>query len=117
MNPVTVAPSSNATAAANGIAGLTSLTRIGTLAHPNRAWADSYLSLSPARPLAIAQRPAREFLTEARASVSVKGCGVEFCSVPSARDAQSILGERIHWPTRSSRSQQTTAPTTTWSAH
>ena len=75
MNPVTEAPSSIASAAANGIVGLISLTRTGILAHPNRARADSLLISSPSGPLAIAQQSAREFLTEARASVSVKGCG------------------------------------------
>ncbi len=63
MNPVTEAPSSIASAAANGIAGLISLTRTGTLAHPNRVRAESLL-ISPLHgPLAIAQQSPREFLT------------------------------------------------------
>ena len=63
MNPVTEAPSSIASAAANGIAGLISLTRTGILAHPNRVRAESLL-ISPLHdPLAIAQQSPREFLT------------------------------------------------------
>jgi hypothetical protein len=76
MNPATKVLSSIASAAVNGIAGLIFLTRIGILAHPNRVWADSHSSSPPAGPLAIAQQPPREFLTETRASASVKGCGV-----------------------------------------
>src|SRR5260370_7068143 len=75
MNPATKARSSIASAAANGIAELIFLTRTGILVHPNRARADSLPILPPNGPLAIAQQPPREFLTESRASVSVKGCG------------------------------------------
>jgi len=86
MNPATKALSSIVRAAANGIAGLTFLTRTGILARPNWARADSLLISPPNGPLAIAQQPPREFLTAARASVSVKGCGVPPRSVcaPSA---------------------------------
>jgi hypothetical protein len=72
MNPATAALSSFASAAVNGIAGLIFLTPTGILAHRNRVRADSL----PNGPLAIAQQPPCEFLTAARASVSVKGCGV-----------------------------------------
>src|SRR5258708_14642962 len=112
MNPATKALSSIASAAANGIAGLIFLTRTGILAHRNRVWADSLLISPPNGPLAIGQQSPREFLTEARTSVSVKGCGVLLLRV---RLAQIIRGERIHWPTRSSRSQPITASTTIWS--
>ena len=76
MNPATGAPSSIASAAANGIAGLISLIPIGILAHPNRVRADSLLISPPNGPLAIAQQSPREFLTRARTFVSVEGCGV-----------------------------------------
>jgi len=76
MNPATKAHSSIASAAVNGIAGLTFLTRTGILAHRTRAWADSLLIGPPNRPLAIAQQSLCEFLTGARVSVSVKGCGI-----------------------------------------
>jgi len=63
MNPATKVLSSIASAAANGIAGLISLTRTGILAHPNRVRAESPL-ISPLNgPLAIAQQSPREFLT------------------------------------------------------
>ncbi|PYU68402.1 MAG: hypothetical protein DMG49_16075 [Acidobacteria bacterium] len=82
MNPATEAPSSIASAAANGIAGLIFLIRTGILAHPNRVRADSLLISPPNGPLAIAQQSAREFLTGAHTFVSVKGgCGVSPCSV------------------------------------
>ena len=76
MNPATAVLSSFASAAVNGIAGLIFLTRTGIHAHRNRVRADSLLISPPNDPLAIAQQPPREFLTAARASVSVKGCGV-----------------------------------------
>jgi len=75
MNPATKTLSNTASAAANGIAGLIFLTPTGILAHPNRVWADSLLTSPPNGPLAIAQQSRREFLTGARASASVKGCG------------------------------------------
>ncbi len=76
MNPATAALSSFASAAVNGIAGLIFLTPTGILAHRNRARADSLPISPPNGPLAIAQQPSCEILTAARASVSVKGCGV-----------------------------------------
>jgi len=76
MNRAIEALNSFARAAVNGFAGLISRIRTGIPAHPNRAWADSHLSSRPISPLAIAQQLPREFLTGARASVSVKGCGV-----------------------------------------
>jgi hypothetical protein len=76
MNPATKALSSIVRAAANGIAGLIFLTPTGIHAHQNRVRADSLPISPPNGPLAIAQQPPREFLTAARASVSVKGCGV-----------------------------------------
>ena len=63
MNPVNEAPSSIASAAANGIAGHISLTRTGIFAHPNRVRAESLLISSLIGPLAIAQQWPREFLT------------------------------------------------------
>ena len=76
MNPATAVLSSFASAAVNGIAGLIFLTPTGIHAHRNRVRADSLPISPPNGPLAIAQQPPREFLTAARASVSVKGCGV-----------------------------------------
>ena len=81
MSPATIALSSIASSVVNGIAGRISLTRIGIPAPPNRVWADSFLNLLPTRPLAIAQQSSCEFLTEAPASVSVKGYGVALFSV------------------------------------
>jgi len=81
MNPATAALSSFASAAVNGIAGLIFLTRTGIHAHRNRVRADSLLISPPNDPLAIAQQPPREFLTGARTSFSVKGCGMPPCSV------------------------------------
>ena len=74
MNPATAVLSSFASAAVNGIAGLIFLTPTGIHAHRNRVRADSLPISPPNGPLAIAQQPPREFLTAARASVSVKGC-------------------------------------------
>jgi len=90
MNLATIALSSIASAAVNGIARLISPTRTGILVRPSRASANSRLSTAPgcSSPLlgrgfsgtdwalAIAQQSLREFLTEALAFVSVKGCGV-----------------------------------------
>jgi hypothetical protein len=75
MNPATIALSNIASNAVNGIAGPIFLTRIGILALQSRVWADFRPSLPPTWPLAIAQQSMREFLTEAAASVSVKGYG------------------------------------------
>ena len=76
MNPATKARSNTASGARNGFAGHTSPTLNGMRAHPNRARVDSAVSFSPKKALALAQHPAREFLTEARAFVSVEVCGV-----------------------------------------
>jgi len=76
MNPATKTLSSIARAAVNGIAGLIFLTPTGTHAHRNRVLADSLPISPPNGPLAIAQQPPREFLTGARTSFSVEGCGV-----------------------------------------
>jgi hypothetical protein len=51
MNPVTEARSSIASAAANGIAGLISLTRTGILAHPNRVRAEIAADFAFERPI------------------------------------------------------------------
>jgi hypothetical protein len=75
MNPATAALSSFASAAVNGIAGLIFLTPTGIHAHRNRVRADSLLISPPNGPLAIAQQSPREFLTGARTSFSVEGCG------------------------------------------
>jgi len=48
MNPATTALNSTASAAANGIAGLTFPILTGILVHPIRAWANFYLNLPPA---------------------------------------------------------------------
>jgi len=42
MNPATTALNSTASAAANGIAGLTFPILTGILVHPNRAWANFF---------------------------------------------------------------------------
>jgi len=75
MNRATKALSSIARAADNGIAALIFPILTGILVHPNRAWAKCLFEFATGWPLAIAQQPPREFLTEARTSVSVKGCG------------------------------------------
>jgi hypothetical protein len=85
MNPATIALSSIASNAVNGIAGLISLTRIGIPALPNRVLADSRPSPPPTWPLAIAQQSSCEFLTEAPASVSVREYGAPPFSVCASR--------------------------------
>src|SRR5260370_25690595 len=99
MNPATTALSSIARAAANGIAALISPTPTGIPAHPNRAWANFYFEFATGVALAVAQQPPREFLTEARASVSVKGCGALPRSVCATRElfqARESIGQRDH---------------------
>src|SRR6266702_3778690 len=72
MNPAIV----TVNVAAYGFADRISLIRIGILAHRSRARVDQR-QLAPRSPLSIAQQSPREFLTEARPSVSVKGYGAK----------------------------------------
>src|SRR5713226_6503314 len=97
MNRVTTAPSSIASAAVNGIAGLIFPTRTGILARPNRVWASSHRTSLANDPLAIAQQSRREFLTKSPASVSVKACGVLALSVRATRKLSRVresIGQR-----------------------
>ena len=84
-NPATKAPSNTVRDALNGSAELISLTRTGMRARPNRARVDSKHFASQKAPLALAQHPAREFLTEAHTFASVEVCGVLPHSVSATR--------------------------------
>lgn len=101
MNPATKARSNTVRGALNGSAGRISLTLNGMRAHPNRARVDSAASFTPKKALALAQHSAREFLTEARAFVSVEVCGVPPHSARVNR-AKTIrvresIGQRVHY--------------------
>src|SRR5260370_2607637 len=100
MNPATTALNSTASAAANGIAALISPILTGILVHPIRAWASFLFEFAPGWALAIAQQPTREFLTEARTSVSVKGYGASplLCArrVQISIQLRESIGQRDH---------------------
>ena len=85
MNPATKAPSNTVRGALNGSAGLISPTPTGTRVRPSRARVDSKHFAPQKAPLALAQHPAREFLTEARAFASVEVCRVPPHSVSANR--------------------------------
>jgi len=100
MNPATIAPSSIASGALNGSAELISPTPTGIPVRPSRAKVDSKHFAPQKAPLALAQHPAREFLTEARAFASVEVCGVPPHSAGANR-AKTIrvresIGQRDH---------------------
>jgi hypothetical protein len=100
MNPATKAPNSIASGALNGFAGLISPTTSGTRARPSRAKVDTKQSAPLKEPLALAQHSQREFLTEAPAFVSVKGCGVPPHSVCAQRKLSRVresIGQRDHY--------------------
>jgi hypothetical protein len=86
MNHAVETPSSIVCSARNGFAGPIFLIRNGIPVRPSRARVDTALpSLSPNEALALAQHPAREFLTEAQAFASVEVCGVPPYSASARR--------------------------------
>jgi hypothetical protein len=100
MSPAITVPRSIARAAANGIARLIFPTRTGILARPNRAWASFLFYFAAGWPLAVAQQPPREFLTEARASVSVKDAERCFAPLRAKRklfQVRESIGQRDHY--------------------
>jgi hypothetical protein len=85
MNHAIETPSSIASGAPNGSAGLIFPIRNGMPVRPSRARVDNCASLSPNEALALAQHSAREFLTEAQAFASVEVCGVPPYSASARR--------------------------------
>ena len=97
MNPAIV----TVNVAAYGFADRISLIRIGILAHRSRARVDQR-QLAPRSPLSIAQQSPREFLTEARPSVSVKGYGastlLRLRAMRKLSQVRESIGQRDHYP-------------------
>jgi hypothetical protein len=99
-NPATKAPSNTVRDALNGSAELISLTRTGMRARPSRARVDFEALLSLNKALALAQHPAREFLTEAHTFASVEVWGVLPHSVSATRKFTRVresIGKRDHY--------------------